>query len=1477
MASRVTRGASETVHSLPVLITEDNLEAIALLTTVQLGDYVRFAFLVSDDVIEPAATTVEKGSFTLGAGFLPRPDLGATQSVDMSAALAIVDHISASSAALRIVRGLSPMRAATPTEGPVPLAAHAVMETPGAIRPTPGRRLSSVARRLTAARTQSARVLREHEHASSALTAAPVMVPSVPVATRSSVATAATVDLNAGESSRAYASVPRFAAAQQPRRVAEAATRAERRHVALRGVLDVVAAEASAAAVRARADDTRQRHDDRRAGKVEQRRRMAVYASMSSVATHVFPVERRMSQRSAERAVSWHSDVLMVHRQGRREQSRGLATARRLASPVPNHVADASASAWHADAAIAKLAPGGEDRCVSPASVIDVLDVPVEHDSESAAIGLGSGDATATSRAAVPSNVASGLEMGTADPHCLRLCDDRAPKGCRRAAFAVTAHLPADADALLARPVAWLNQQEVTPPLPPPTVVAGAPPLVHSLEELMQPDWLRRVRAWERRCRRCLRLAKAGDWHAARQMRPPDLWVSAAESMLPAVAAWTWDLRPLARGDAAVPVQPSGVGGVLPPGDVNLATVQGMLERHACRDEGVLTEVLHGVSDDVQAPHGSFMCAPHTGALKHIAIASGKLQALVDERWASVDSQLPFWPIRCDPYSVVDETARTGRPKYRLTNDHSWPPPGVVAGDGTFVGAWGQHVPSLNESMDRSAWPKAKMVRVRQVAEAAAILAASDAPVAASVIDCRAFYKRFGRQRSEIWRNAAVSEGGYVTDERCCFGSAADAAKCVRFSNVIVQAIRESLSAFDAAHPTRDARVLRWLDERRRAGKAAGASPAELAERWACLHVASMYVDDESTISVNDLVFDAEGTPVMRDGVQQTRAWAHFELAKVVLVSFGHESEASKEQPPRRRIDLLGVEIDLDSSRMTLTARKRESYSRAACEVASHRVCARVAFESLMGKLTFASSCYPLGRQWLHAPWRAMRANFRTSNGEIVISKAVRASLGRWIAELERVDHVGVPLAARSLPPPETAVAALYADAALECTDAGFGAWTVHEGELLYCHGEWTAEERKLLICDLELAASTFGLVALQPIVGGTTVCSFTDNTVAMSAMRSLTPSTPAMQRLTAARVTWLLERGVAESAERITSKANLWSDMLSRGDADGVLAQAAAFGLRPRRVDVPAGWREMLGEAAADDRLADGGYDSAALAALVLPSPCVLPLPLPVRSGSTSSVAASERNLAWRVQPAAAAVPQRGDGRQVGRRGDDGRALLAVVRVAGEGRAAVLETQRYVASRGQGGDGADVDGLHHLACDVQAVGQQYLGAHDKEIRLPGQGVASADVPHAPVRRPRLLRGQRPDEGHLPRGRSARTSRAARREDAGVACGDRPILERRLTQLGKLGGGVDGGVLRPAARRGVRHPRSELFRPGPRPADAAQLDEGRHFVSLRLEGRRVRQANVAEGEGQAGRAQDPAAAWRRRQAARSGEGAQTAD
>jgi hypothetical protein len=140
----------------------------------------------------------------------------------------------------------------------------------------------------------------------------------------------------------------------------------------------------------------------------------------------------------------------------------------------------------------------------------------------------------------------------------------------------------------------------------------------------------------------------------------------------------------------------------------------------------------------------------------------------------------------------------------------------------------------------------------------------------------------------------------------------------------------------------------------------------------------------------------------------------------------------------------------------------------------------------------------------------------------------------------------------------------------------------VHGDELLLVEGRWSAAEREhLFICDLELAASTLGLVALQPEVGRSFIYSFTDNTVAMAAMRGLTPSTACMQALTVERVAWMLGEGVWEATERITSKANLWADLGSRARVADVMAQAAALGLTVRRVEPPSAWRAMVAEAA--------------------------------------------------------------------------------------------------------------------------------------------------------------------------------------------------------------------------------------------------------------------------------------------------------
>ena len=90
----------------------------------------------------------------------------------------------------------------------------------------------------------------------------------------------------------------------------------------------------------------------------------------------------------------------------------------------------------------------------------------------------------------------------------------------------------------------------------------------------------------------------------------------------------------------------------------------------------------------------------------------------------------------------------------------------------------GGFVDSLNGAMDRSRWPSGRLARVSEVAEAAAIMRVAGAPVRLWSLDCEAFYKQMGRQNAQLWRVAMMRESGVQVDSRCCFGSAADAAKC---------------------------------------------------------------------------------------------------------------------------------------------------------------------------------------------------------------------------------------------------------------------------------------------------------------------------------------------------------------------------------------------------------------------------------------------------------------------------------------------------------------------------------------------------------------------------------------------------------------------------------------------------------------------------------------------------------------------------
>ena len=231
------------------------------------------------------------------------------------------------------------------------------------------------------------------------------------------------------------------------------------------------------------------------------------------------------------------------------------------------------------------------------------------------------------------------------------------------------------------------------------------------------------------------------------------------------------------------------------------------------------------------------------------------------------------------------------------------------------------------------------------------------------------------------------------------------------------------------------------------------------------------------------------------------------------------------------------------------------------------------------------------GMQWR---WLARVIWPRCVRGDAAAGDEGRPREAKSLPRLRRPLPEGVPIASAGAFPAAASeqAAVIYADAAGDSATAGYCAWTVVGDEFLFVEGRWTQEERQRLpICDLELFASTIGLVALQPLTGRRHVYSYTDISVAMAAMRGLVPSTAAMQWLTAERVSWMLGSGVMEATERVTSKANLWADMGSRARVSEMLAQAEHLGLRPRRVAEPAEWRRLLSEAA-EAAAAEGGID---------------------------------------------------------------------------------------------------------------------------------------------------------------------------------------------------------------------------------------------------------------------------------------------
>lgn len=928
--------------------------------------------------------------------------------------------------------------------------------------------------------------------------------------------------------------------------------------------------------------------------------------------------------------------------------------------------------------------------------------------------------------------------MGSADPHGVGDIDAAAQR-LGWATCAATRWGAANEDELVRRAMPVVNVQPQTQLPAAHSGPAGPPPpVVRSVAEVVPCHTLRAVRVWRRQLRRCMRAARAGRLHAAKQLRPADLWLHHESNSVATTAQWNWDLRPLERGEPAVAMLPQPPTVRCQQTGVNID--EWLQAGAGAPDAAIVHEVAIGVSDDSQCVRGSLLCAPHTGALAALAQAETKLSAGVAAGWCTASDELPCWPLRSSPYSIVDESVRAGKPKFRLTTDLSWP---VVP----WQHASGDVVDSVNAAGDRSAWPLNPLVRVSEFAEAVAILAGPPSARRGTSmwsLDCEAFYRLVGRRQHEIWRNAAFApDGSVVLDQRCCFGDAAAATKCARISNVLACHVRAALAEVDRDYPTVDAEWVAWQQQRRACGVSAE------------LFWFGIYVDDGMCGSADDLVCDAEGRPVCCDGAQVRRSQLHFEAARETVRRFGWQSAPSKETLPTDVVEVLGMCVNLREWRMYLGAAKAPRYAAAARTVAAMAWCPAKVFAELLGRLQFAAQCWPDGCEVLRPCWRAARVVTRTAVQAVPVTVAVARALAAFAEHLDQDEDYGVPLACRT-PPTKGAnneACVIYADAS---GTVGYSAWTVRADDLLIVCGEWSEDEKRLNIATLELLAATWGPVALTTGDVGSELVSFTDNVIVAKELRVGWSDDSLRNAVLTRRSEWLRAAGQREAVARVTSKNNVWADWGSRGQLPKVVAAARAAGLRVVHVPVPDIWRS-LPATAAQQPAPDGGRSA---------------------SGGAGS---RERRGAARGQ---APLSRRGKCRQTGRGSLDRGAVvdyLPRLGVRSDPSARPSADDRRLAVRVS--DRGQPRGLRGLAGGVPTVRTTGVRKVDQQVRVVSSCVVPSTVPCGA--RTRSRRGAR--TGHTERvraiGDAAAEARARRvhttgpsaRHEPGVG---RPVLAR---------------------------------------------------------------------------------------------------
>ena len=480
----------------------------------------------------------------------------------------------------------------------------------------------------------------------------------------------------------------------------------------------------------------------------------------------------------------------------------------------------------------------------------------------------------------------------------------------------------------------------------------------------------------------------------------------------------------------------------------------------------------------------------------------------------------------------------------------------------------------MNPFLGISNQPPVRLVTITQFGRAIAILwtaAAQEEGVTVELysVDISSAYRRVAKQSRDTFKQGVLTPKGPARDLRGQFGDRGMPGKFTRITDLVVHRVRKELKAFDESNPPSQQGVQQWLKERQAAG---------LNSEQVMSHMQA-YLDD----IMGGTIKDSWRCP----DTGRTRPEAHCDRLMEVVAgpdSFNLPIKAAKViRPTGGGMKGLGIMVDSGGRCLYFTEEKRlktvQQLSRDLLEVQTQT---RQVIHSNMMQLVWMGQIHFPIRPFLTRGFRlagSSSTSRRWRTAKVQVPEGVRSDISQ-VTELLKVPTF-LPLFPRvNLPGPlKEGSWVIMEDAS---SSVGLGSFLAEPPgyHIMSQWEEWEKEE--LHINTLEAATTPMSIDVFGRMVPGSelvvVIYECVDNTVAQHSMQSgaSKPKEVHMNRVLTRRLNSLKEVDCTSCSMRITTKENLFSDLLSRGREEEFMWAARQCGFQPIRLEIPAAVRSL-------------------------------------------------------------------------------------------------------------------------------------------------------------------------------------------------------------------------------------------------------------------------------------------------------------